>query len=265
MLPRFNLNREYPGGGGLGYNTFSPADKQSFSLLLQEFRYQLSLLSLSTGKPYGLTVAIGAGRDKVMSTEPAVYSKYLDWINVMSYDFRGAWDSTGPTNFHANMIGDPKTPDFNKPKTGILPGANRYYNVKDSIDYLIAQGAPANKLVLGIPFYGRGWTGVKPGLNGTGGLYQNATGPARGTYEPGIEDYKVLKTAPGKLYFHNITQTSYKYEATSGTWWSYDTPADVDRKVAYAKNMGMRGVFSWSLDGDTTEGELLSRCVLVKR
>jgi chitinase len=126
----------------------------------------------------------------------------------MTYDYRGAWDSAGPTNFHANLVGDPNTPDYNKPLTGPLPGANRYYNGKDSVEYLLAQGAPANKLLVGIPFYGRGWTGV---ANGTkNGVYQTATGPARGTYEAGIEDYKVLKTAPGTLFTHNATQATYK-------------------------------------------------------
>lgn len=81
--------REYPGGGGLDYNTFSVADKENFSKLLAEFRYQLSLMSMTTGKAYGLSVAIGAGRDKIMMTDPAIYSQYLDWVNIMSYDFRG--------------------------------------------------------------------------------------------------------------------------------------------------------------------------------
>lgn len=174
-----------------------------------------------------------------------------------------AWVPTGPANFHANLIGDPNTPDFNRPLTGILPGANRYYNVKDSVEYWLAQGGPANKLVLGIPFYGRGWTGVSPGPNGNG-LYQLATGPAPGTYEAGIEDYKVLKNAPGKIYYHDVTQTSFKYDNATKIWFSYDGPADVDRKVAFAANKGLRGVFSWSLDGDTADGELLSRCALVK-
>lgn len=219
---------------------------------------------MTTAKPYGLTIAAGSGRDKIMVTEPSVYSQYLDWINVMSYDYHGAWDATGPTNFHSNLYGDPNTPDYNSPTTGILPGANRYYNIKDSVEYLIASGAPASKIMVGLPFYGRGWTGVKPGPAGTNGVYQNATGAAAGTYEAGYEDYRVLKNAAGTVYLHSPTQQSYKYDLQSGTWWSYDTPADIDRKVAFAKTNGLRGVFSWSLDGDSDNGELLSRCVLVK-
>lgn len=254
--------REYPGGGGLDTNFWSANDKANFNLLLAEFRTQLDLLSLETRKPYGLTVAIGAGRDKIMNTDPAVYSLYLDWINIMSYDFYGAWVAAGPTNFHAGMVPDPANPQGNLPLTGILPGANKYYNIKDAVDYLIAQGAPEERLVLGVPFYGRGWTGVAPGPNGNG-VYQSATGAAPGTYEAGIDDYKKLKNAAGIVQYFNATGSSFKYDSASRTWWSYDTPADVDRKVVYAKSRGLRGAFSWSLDGDTADGELLARMALV--
>ncbi|WP_255992299.1 glycosyl hydrolase family 18 protein, partial [Chitinolyticbacter albus] len=108
-----------------------------------------------------------------------------------------------------------------------------------------------NKLVLGLPFYGRGWTGV-PNVNN--GLYQKPTGAARGTYEAGIEDYKVLKAAAGPVYVHPVTKQSYKYDGTN--WWSYDTPGVIQTKVDYAKAQGRGGVFSWDLDGDTADGEL---------
>ncbi|KAI9034499.1 putative chitinase, partial [Hyaloraphidium curvatum] len=254
-----DIDWEFPGGGGLPYNTWSATDKANFNLLLAEFRAQLDAISLETGKPYGLTAAIGAGRDKITSTEPAVYSQYLDWVNLMSYDYNGAWDASGPTNFHSHLNPDPASPSFSAPNTNL-----RYYNTRDAVDYLLAQGMPANKLLVGLAFYGRGWTGVSPGGTGVNGVYQPATGAARGTYEAGIEDYKVLKNAAGTLFVHNATGQSYKYDSAGRNWWSYDAPRDIDMKVGFTKAKGLRGVFSWSIDGDTADGELLSRSALVK-
>lgn len=233
----------------------SPNDKENFSKLLAEFRSQLSDLSMITKKPYGLTIAAGAGRDKIVNTNPATYSQYLDWISVMTYDYHGGWTPTGPTNFHSNLYPDPAAPDANQTPA-------KYYNTQTAIDTLIAGGAPADKIVLGVPFYGRGWTGVTAGS--TNALYQSASGPGPGTFEQGFEDYKVLKNSAGTMYFNNVTQQSFKYDTTSRNWWSFDTPADIDRKVAFAKSRGLRGMFSWSLDGDTADGELLARTTLMK-
>ncbi|KAI9011809.1 glycosyl hydrolases family 18-domain-containing protein [Hyaloraphidium curvatum] len=251
-----DIDWEYPGVVGLPYNTVSPDDKVNFNLLLEEFRYQLDALSLETGKAYGLTVALGAGRDKIDATDPAEYSKHLDWANLMSYDYNGAWAAAGPTNFQSHLYPDPASPSFSSPNPSM-----RYYNTKDAVERLLAAGMPAGKLLVGVPFYGRGWTGVNAG--GTNGLYQPATGPAPGTYEQGIEDYRVLKASPGTVYVHNTTQQSYKYDPVSRNWWSFDMPRDIDLKVNYAKANALRGVFAWSFDGDTEDGELLARCALM--
>ena len=242
-----DIDWEYPGAQGIGTNTVSPADKQNNNLLMAEFRKQLDALSKTTGKKYLLTVAIGAGDDKIAATEPAEYSKYLDWINIMSYDYNGGWDAQGPTDFHSNLYQDPASPRTVNPTTGKV---SRYYTdaaVKD----MIARGTPASKLHIGVPFYGRGWTGV---TNANNGLYQKATGPAKGTYEAGFEDYKVLKNAPGTEYIHPVTKQTYRFDGT--TFWSYDTPRDIKLKADYAKSMGLGGMFSWEIDGDTTDAAL---------
>jgi chitinase len=239
-----DVDWEYPDAQGIGKNTVSSDDKQNNTLLLKEFREQLDALGEQTKKRYGLTVAIGAGSDKIEKTEPGKYSQYLDWINLMSYDFNGGWDASGPTDFQSHL--------YNDPKTG-KPGLAAQYNIDSAVKKLMEAGAPASKIVLGIPFYGRGWTGVP---NVDNGLYQSATGPAKGTYEPGIEDYKVLKTAPGNVFVHPVTKQSWKYDGN--TFWSYDTPEVIKTKMDYVKSMGLGGAFSWSLDGDDKDGSLMN-------
>ncbi len=80
-----------------------------------------------------------------------------------------------------------------------------------------------------------------------------ATGPAAGTYEQGIEDYKVLKTkcpATGKV-------GGTAYAKCGNNWWSYDTPATIASKMTYKNQQGLAGTFFWELSGDTANGELI--------
>jgi chitinase len=179
-----DIDWEYPGGGGQPYNTADAVnDKHNFTLLMQEFRAQLDAQGATDGKRYLLT-AIGAGTEKIAQTEPALYSQYMDWVNLMTYDFHGGWETT--TNFHAPLYHDPADPS-----TGVLAK----YNTNDAITALVAAGMPKNKILLGVPFYGRGWKGVAAGPNANG-LYQSTTGPAAGTYEGASMTTRSWSTSP---------------------------------------------------------------------
>ncbi|WP_348943955.1 glycosyl hydrolase family 18 protein [Chitinibacter sp. FCG-7] len=251
-----DIDWEFPGVVGQPYNTVSPADKQNFTLLLAEFRKQIDELAAANKKEYLLTVAIGVGKDKIDMTEPREYSRYLNWINMMTYDYNGGWAAQGPTDFQSHLYADPTNPTYKcSGKAGDTCYGDRslvsFYNTDDAVNQLINAGVNPKKLVLGVPKYGRGWTGV---TNANNGLYQKATQPARGTYEAGIEDYKVLKNAAGNVFVHPTTKQSWKFDGS--TFWSYDTPEVIGTKVQYGKNKGLGGVFSWSLDGDDSNATL---------
>lgn len=247
-----DIDWEFPGGGGQPYNSVSPADKANFTLLLGEFRRQLNQLTAQTGRQYALTVAIGAGADKIDNTEPAPYSQHLDWINLMSYDYHGGFEPQGPTNFQSNLHVDP-----NNPATGVV----KTYATETAVNKLLAAGVPASKVVIGIPFYGRGWTGVPSG--GTNGLYQPASGPARGTYEQGIEDYKVLAPRNSPKFYHPVTKQLWTYNGTE--FWSFDDPTVIATKAAYVNNLGLGGLFAWSLDGDDASATLTKEIAKVRQ
>jgi chitinase len=233
---------------GQPYNTVSAADRHNFTLLMKEFRTQLDAIN---GKHYLLTAALGSGKDKIDATEPGQYGQYMDWVNLMSYDFHGGFEPQGPTDFQSNLYPDQSSPNYFDPlKPGVRSVAS-YYNIDEAVGILVQSGMPPGKINLGVPFYGRGWTGV-PNVNN--GLYQKASAPARGTYEAGIEDYKVLKNAPGTVFVHPVTKQSYKFDGTN--FWSYDTPDVIQTKINYLKSKGLGGIFSWSLDGDLS-GELM--------
>lgn len=246
-----DIDWEYPGGGGQPYNTVSPEDKRNFTLLLAEFRRQLNELSAQTGRQYYLTIAAGAGADKIDNTEPGLYSQSLDWINLMTYDYHGGFEPQGPTNFQSNLHMDP-----DNPATGVV----KTYATETAVNKLLAAGVPAHKIIIGIPFYGRGWTGVPNG--GTNGLYQPASGPAFGTWERGIEDYKVLAPRNAPKFYHPITKQLWTYDGTE--FWSFDDPVVIATKAAYVKSLGLGGLFSWSLDGDDASATLVKETAKVR-
>ncbi|MFI2511375.1 glycosyl hydrolase family 18 protein [Streptomyces sp. NPDC018972] len=224
-----DIDWEYPNACGLTCDTSGPA---AFKNLSQALRAEF-------GKDYLVTAAITADGSEGGKIDAADYggaAQYLDWYNVMTYDYFGAWDKTGPTNPHS-----PLTSYNGIPKEG--------FNSAAAIAKLKAKGVPASKLLLGIGFYGRGWTGVTQSAPGG-----TATGPAAGTYEAGIEDYKVLKNSCPAT--GTIAGTAYAHCGTN--WWSYDTPATINTKMAWAKNQGLGGAFFWEFSGDTANGELVS-------
>ena len=163
----------------------------------------------------------------------------------MTYDYHGSWDPL--TGLQSGLYGDPAAPDY---------GTAPWSNCDSTITYLLAQGVPSTKLLLGIPLYGRGWSGVNDG--GVHGLYQAATGWATGSRSAGEDDYSVLRNWNGTLYMSNITRQSWKYNNSSKVFWTYDTAEVVGIKVSYSKNKTLRGLFSWSVDGDTVDGEIMS-------
>ncbi|MGW7050844.1 glycosyl hydrolase family 18 protein [Streptomyces sp. NPDC054887] len=224
-----DLDWEYPNACGLSCDTSGPA---AFKNMMQAMRGKFGTNNLVTA---AITADASAG-GKIDATDYAGAAAYSDWYNVMTYDFFGAWAAKGPTAPHS-----PLTSYAGIPQAG--------FNSAEAIAKLKAQGVPAKKLLLGIGFYGRGWTGVtqkEPG--GT------ATGAAAGTYESGIEDYKVLKTkCPAN---GTVAGTAYAHCGTD--WWSYDTPATIGTKMTWAKGQGLGGAFFWEFSGDTANGELVT-------
>ncbi|GAA4900384.1 glycosyl hydrolase family 18 protein [Streptomyces coeruleoprunus] len=224
-----DLDWEYPNACGLSCDTSGPA---AFATMMKAMRAKFGPNNLVTA---AITADASAG-GKIDAADYGPAAQYADWYNVMTYDFFGAWAAKGPTAPHSPLTSYPGIPQAG-------------FNSAEAIAKLKAKGVPSAKLLLGIGFYGRGWTGVtqkEPG--GT------ATGPAAGTYEQGIEDYKVLKNScPAN---GTVAGTAYAHCGTN--WWSYDTPTTITSKMAWAKNQGLGGAFFWEFSGDTGNGELVA-------
>ncbi|MDB1087636.1 glycoside hydrolase family 18 chitinase [Streptomyces sp. ACA25] len=228
LFDGIDLDWEYPNACGLTCDT---SGRMIFRDMMRAFRGAFGDQLVTAA-----ITADASDSGKIDAVDYAAAAPYSDLIHVMTYDFFGAWAAQGPTAPHS-----PLTAYQGIPQQGFHSDA--------AIQKLKAQGVPADKMTLGIGFYGRGWTGVTQSAPGG-----SATGPAPGTYEQGIEDYKLLKTrcpATG-----TIAGTAYAH--CGNQWWSYDTPQTVTGKMAYAKDQGLAGAMFWELSGDTSTGELIS-------
>ncbi|ATB35642.1 chitinase [Cystobacter fuscus] len=245
-----DIDWEYPVGGGLPGNITSPADKQNYTLLMQEFRNQLNAVSSQTGKSYLLTIASGASPDLLANKqETKNLANVLDWINVMSYDYHGAFESS--TNFQSalnRVTGD--------------PAASSGFYTDGSVAKMLELGVPANKIVVGVPFYGRGWGNV-PSTNN--GLFQSGT-PVNGTWDDGtsgptgVFDFKDIKNKyEGKngytKYFHAEAKEAYVYNPNTKIWIAYDDAQSMSAKADYILSKGLGGAMAWELSSD--DGTLL--------
>jgi chitinase len=159
----------------------------------------------------------------------------LDFINVMTYDYHSGSSTTG----------------FNSPLYGAKGDPTPVFNIDATMRRFLDAGVPANKLLLGIPFYGRGYGGV---ASANDGLFQAATGrPTAWRDRDG--DWSVLSQTRLRdpkyvRHWEPDARVPWLYDSTSGTWVSYDDPQSIGEKVRYVREHSLGGVMIWELGGD---------------
>jgi chitinase len=237
-----DIDWEYPGAIGTGCPSGAtcerPTDKEDFIRLAHGMRAAFDAASDVDGRAYRITIAAGVD-SKYAANESGPWlgrlAKSLDWLNLMTYDYHGTWERTA--NYVAPLRRDPAAP------TG--------ESIDSSVSMYLAEGIPARKLVLGVPFYGKGWTGCTPGPNGDG-RYQACTALARpdheATFEFGyLEDQRFLGMRP--TWNDDAAQASL-FDPSAGTFVAYDDERSMREKARYAKERGLRGVMFWELTAD---------------
>lgn len=235
LLPRINfdgldIDWEYPGlRGG------SPSDKANLVQLCKE------LDAVFKPHNYILGLAIGAGPHHVdAGYDLDKLAPYVSHIGAMTYDFYVCGGST--IEHQAYLNGRPGIPD-------------PYFSVSKSMEYMQNQGAPANKLVMGLPTYGRsyGTSNSNPAF----GQHYNGQCPGYPyTGQGGIASYYEMCNLVNSGY-QNRTDPScgHPFIFGSNQFIGYDTPKLLADKVALAKSRGYKGVMIWALDFDDFRGQ----------
>ncbi len=230
-----DLDWEYPVSGGLSTNIKRPEDKQNFTLLLKKLREQLTARGIIDGKQYLLTIAGGAGSWYLNNIELSKLQQYLDYANLMTYDIHGSWDSYT---------------DFNAPLYNNSDASPQYkWSVDSSVNAWLNAGIPAEKLVVGIPFYGYIYNSVK---NENNGLYQIFSGASSIAYSTIVSKY--LNTSGYVRYFHQQSMVPWLFNGS--TFISYEDEQSIGLKAEYIKSKGLGGAAIWELSQDSN-GTLL--------
>ncbi|XP_066146266.1 acidic mammalian chitinase-like [Euwallacea fornicatus] len=225
-----DLDWEYPGRR----DSRNAADKDNFAALVKELHQAFNPRGLL------LTAAVSATPSSVdISYDVPAVSKYLDFINVMSYDFHGNWNSAAYHN----------APLYSTIKLAGTIYAD--YSVNASIQGWLARGAPPSKLALGIPFYGRTMTLASSRATAPGSPLSAvavAAGPYTGT--PGIWGYNeiVEKFNEGSWTLQWDEEQQVPYAYSDSTWLSFENEQSIALKVEYAKNNGLGAVMLWSIE-----------------
>ena len=239
LFDGFDIDWEFPVFGGLKENVTRPEDRQNFTLMLAELRRQLDAEGGRTGRRYLLTAATAAGGRLIANLELDRIAPLLDWFNVMTYDYH-----SGSAIAH-----------FNAPLHAATNDPTPYYNVDSTIAIYRRGGVPREKIVMGVPFFGRAYGGVH-GPNG--GLFQPATAPPR-DWSTGL-DYRQLAarnpSAQGFVRFwHADAQVPWLHNDSAGVFITYDDPESIGLKADYVRARGLGGVMIWEIGGD--DGTLL--------
>jgi chitinase len=234
-----DLDWEYPVIGGLAGNHARLADKHNFTLLLQTVRDKLDTAQLKDGKKYSLTIAAGAFPGYIKNTEMDQVASIVDWVNLMTYDYHGDWENG--SNYNAPLYADPQDPYSFKS------------NVNSTVSAFLKAGVPSNKLVVGIPFYGRSWTNCSTANHG---LYQTCKGVAKGVIADGVHEYGNLEKQGwinGKgfvRYWNDYAKVPWLYNKATGTFVTYEDPESISYKANYIKSKGLGGAMVWELSQD---------------
>jgi len=230
-LDGMDIDWEYPATPRPGGH-FRAEDKQNYTLLLRDLRIAFDLAAKALGRHLVTSTATDGKPFFLRNTEMAEVARYVDTIALMGYDQYGHNDAT--TGNHAALFTDPADP--------------KHFSDEQAVEAYIAAGVPAEKIVLGVPFYGVGWSGVPAKDHG---LFQPVV--AGKTFDVLYTDIAKKDLAAGSgfiRYWDNASQVPYLYNAETQTFISYEDPESLRYKADFVQARHLGGMMFWAYNGD---------------
>ena len=237
IMAKYNLDGvdidwEYPGMRG-DNNKYRPEDKEHYTLLFKYLREGLDSLSKITPSKYLVTTAVGGSQSYIDHTEMDKVQQYADYINIMSYDYKGGNDTI--SGHHTNLYTSPNDPDEE--------------SADQSIKAFMAAGVPAGKIVIGIAFYGKAWQMQSDDNNG---LFRRTEKPARGGGFTYLKDSVINKNGFIR-YWDSKARAPYLFNQEKKIFITYDDEESVKQKCKYVKDHDLAGVMFWEYNSDKKE------------
>jgi chitinase len=236
-----DIDWEYPGGGGHDKGKGGPEDTPNFTALMAELRKQLDAQGMADNRKYLLTIAAPAGGAHKRIELDRVYP-LLDFINIMTYDFAGSWSER--TAFNAPLY------PWGEHDAGKYAGDSAVQAYRKA-------GVPPEKIVLGVPFYGRAFGGVES--RDSNGLNQRFDPKAKTTSPDGWGWRGLSKNLDkiGTRFWHDRAKVPWLFNEQTGLFVTYDDPQSLRGKAEYVRDQKLGGVMIWELSDDDEEASLL--------
>lgn len=205
----------------------TPSEAADWVALLKACREEMDAYArtLPSNPHFELTVACPAGPEKISVLDLAGMDRYLDFWNLMAYDYAGSWDQRA--GHQANLYGT---------------AAGAPFSTAAALEIYTRHVHPS-KLVLGMPLYGRAF-------ENTNGVGQPFSGIGQGSWEAGVYDFKALPQPGAREYYDPEAGASYSYDKEKRVMVSYDTVEMAREKAAYVKKHGLGGAMWWESSGD---------------
>jgi chitinase len=244
-----DIDWEFPVSGGVREGVGDPSDRQNLTLLLKSLRSALDSFGKKTNRHYELSIAAPAGDENLKHFDLPAIHPLVNYINVMAYDLWGSWFDA--TAFHAPLSRSQNAPSFFSGR-----------NVEDAVTVFLSAGVPRDKIVVGVPFYGRGVKGVPAKARG---LFQPHAGAASGTWGDEMFGYRdlyenYLEKYP--TYWDADAQASWLYaEQREGLMISYEDRRSVALKADYVRQHRLGGIMIWELTMDAPGEASLLRSI----
>lgn len=234
-----DIDWEYPVEGGEDNNSRGPEDKENFTLLMKTVREALDAAGAEDGTYYLLTIASAQGDNFVVNADLKNSVRYLDFINIMTYDYSGTWEQLA--NHNAPLFYDRNLPKSNGPRNNVLGALLGHLN----------GGVPEHKLLAGVPYYGKGWSDCP-----SPGEYAVCTGaPPKGSWEAGIYDFTDIQNnyvnKNGYIRTWNeAAKVSYVYNPETKLFITYNDETTMKYTASMIRSLDIAGSMNWDVTSD---------------